>query len=854
MVRTFKYMTLLLLMPVCSSVVLAQVGLSIHDTSAFSSSKLTVPIYVDSSLTGKNVTSFQIELGYDTYYMAFDSVITAGSQAQSIGSVNYNSMAPGTITIAAAGSSPLSGAGILVYVRFRLRNAGSTTISFLDGSANNFLNERNPAVVLHDGSVSIAAAPSITLYPFGGLMAVGDQQQYNAYYGTAPYHWSLTNASAASIDANGLLTATHTGFTRVIVSDEAGTVDTISGIVEVRAFRLSVRDTSYVQGQTFNLPVYATNLTGLNVSSGYFQIQYNPDYFTPTGVVQGGTLLSSYSAPVFSISPTGTMNISFAGVVPLSGSGVLVYVQCKVSKTNSGSATIYPADIVFNESIQGDSTSGNFQTVNLANLTVMPLVANLIDGDTLRFTVTGGTSPYTWSTSDATIGSMNSSGLLTALKGGSVTVHAVDAYGGTGASNMIEVYDTRAFIPDTAGVIGDTIDIPLSLSPVNAGMRIQSIQATVTFDSSVVHPVGVFNAGSITNGWTFSTNISGTQFSFAAATAANLNLPGIVCKLRFAVPSYAASGRIANITLQQFLLNEGRPRVLIVSGSIQTTSVGLPAAPTSLNAEAINSGRIDLSWHDNAENETGYSVERATNSTSAWIPINTLAANSNSYSDDGLNDGTKYFYRVFATNTEGSSNSSNVAVAVTPMQTPSNLTGTQIVGGAIQLTWQDNSGSELGYYIERKKNFLGTYTVKDSVLSNISEYTDATGVPGNEYFYRIRGYNSVATSAYSNEVNVTLTGIKSDGTALPDRFAVSQNYPNPFNPSTVIMYQVPVNSLVTLKVYDVLGKEIQTLVNKHMSAGFYSATFVASTLPSGVYFYRMQAGKFSETRKLMVVK
>jgi len=68
------------------------------------------------------------------------------------------------------------------------------------------------------------------------------------------------------------------------------------------------------------------------------------------------------------------------------------------------------------------------------------------------------------------------------------------------------------------------------------------------------------------------------------------------------------------------------------------------------------------------------------------------------------------------------------------------------------------------------------------------------------------------------------------------------------------MYQVPVNSMVTLKVYDVLGKEIQTLVNKHMSAGFYSATFVASTLPSGVYFYRMQAGKFSETRKLMVVK
>ena len=548
------------------------------------------------------------------------------------------------------------------------------------------------------------------------------------------------------------------------------------------------------------------------------------------------------------------MNISFAGVTPLNGSGVLLYVQCKVSKANSGSTLIYPAGIVFNENIDGDSTSGNFQTVNLENLTVMPLVANLIDGDTLRFTVTGGTSPYSWSTSDSTIGSINSGGLLTALKGGSISVHALDAYGGTGASNTIDVYDTRVFIPDTVGVVGDTTEVPLSLSPVNSGMHIQSLQATVTFDSSVGHLIGITNAGSITNGWTFSSNVSGSQVSFAAAGAANLSLPGVVCKLRFLIPPYAVSGRTTAITLQQFLLNEGKPRDLLVSGSIQTSSVGLPSAPTGLNAAAINSGRIDLSWHDNATNETGYLVQRELDGTSSWIPVESLDANATSCSDYGLADGTKYFYRVFATNIGGSSTSSNVAVAVTPMMTPTNLTGTQIEGGAIQLTWQDNSSSELGYYIERKKNSLGTYAVRDSVVANSTEYNDTTGVPGNEYFYRVRGYNSVATSAYSNEVNVTPMGVKSDGTAIPDKFGVSQNYPNPFNPSTVITYQLPVSSVVTLKVYDVLGKEIQTLVNKRMSAGFHSATFVASSLPSGIYFYRMQAGKFTETRKLMVIK
>ncbi len=98
---------------------------------------------------------------------------------------------------------------------------------------------------------------------------------------------------------------------------------------------------------------------------------------------------------------------------------------------------IYPANIVFNENIKGDSASGNFQTINLASLNINPSTGNLIDGDTLRFTATGGTPPYSWSTSDPTVASISSDGLLTALKGGSVTANAVDSYGGMGKSGTI---------------------------------------------------------------------------------------------------------------------------------------------------------------------------------------------------------------------------------------------------------------------------------------------------------------------------------------------------------------------------------------------------------------------------------
>ena len=91
-------------------------------------------------------------------------------------------------------------------------------------------------------------------------------------------------------------------------------------------------------------------------------------------------------------------------------------------------------------------------------------------------------------------------------------------------------------------------------------------------------------------------------------------------------------------------------------------------------------------------------------------------------------------------------------------------------------------------------------------------------------------------------------------TDLPTRFSLEQNYPNLFNPTTVISYQLPGNSFVTLKIYDVLGREVKTLVNERQTAGNHSVSLSASNLPSGVYFYRLQAGTFTQTKKLVVIK
>jgi hypothetical protein len=100
-----------------------------------------------------------------------------------------------------------------------------------------------------------------------------------------------------------------------------------------------------------------------------------------------------------------------------------------------------------------------------------------------------------------------------------------------------------------------------------------------------------------------------------------------------------------------------------------------------------------------------------------------------------------------------------------------------------------------------------------------------------------------------------MIGTAENHNQLPKRFALEQNYPNPFNPSTDIKFQLPIQSYVTIKVYDLLGKEIVALMNNEKKdAGYYDVKFDASNLASGLYFYKIEAGTFTDTKKMVLVK
>ncbi len=88
----------------------------------------------------------------------------------------------------------------------------------------------------------------------------------------------------------------------------------------------------------------------------------------------------------------------------------------------------------------------------------------------------------------------------------------------------------------------------------------------------------------------------------------------------------------------------------------------------------------------------------------------------------------------------------------------------------------------------------------------------------------------------------------------PKKYSLNQNYPNPFNPVTKIQYDLPNDNFVTIKIYDILGKELMNLVNEFKQAGSYSVTFDAADYPSGVYYYKIKTGSFVQVRKMVLVR
>lgn len=271
---------------------------------------------------------------------------------------------------------------------------------------------------------------------------------------------------------------------------------------------------------------------------------------------------------------------------------------------------------------------------------------------------------------------------------------------------------------------------------------------------------------------------------------------------------------------------------------------------------------VTLDWQDVA-GATGYFVETATDPNQILTGIqadSTNAATSQfTYSNGALISNTNYYWRVTARNSSG-------------LGTPSDIRHFRTAGTSSQET--TNEEADVTNLVNTNALSAVQGNILNAMLESARHQIDMNHpilaivglvfVDIRLFILRISGMISAANQQMlQNETDYIIAAIR-QGDNIPagaeneylkeKTFSLKQNYPNPFNPSTTIEYSVPSNSFVSLKVYDIQGREVATVINKQQDAGSYITTWNASNVSSGVYFYKLTAGSYTQTKKMLLSK
>ena len=286
----------------------------------------------------------------------------------------------------------------------------------------------------------------------------------------------------------------------------------------------------------------------------------------------------------------------------------------------------------------------------------------------------------------------------------------------------------------------------------------------------------------------------------------------------------------------------------------------VPAVPSMINP-SHNAERITLDSNLIWSAVSGavlYQLDIATDSAFTNKIFSTEVGGS-SYTLKSVQLGLKkYYWRVSANNGGHRSaftpiRSFTTAVSIPTMQLPANSsTGAP---GNVRLAWNKVFGA-VSYHLQVSTNSVFTQLVVDQ--KGITDTTkQMSGLQlSKKHYWRVSAETGTYEGAFGLQWNFT-TGTSAGVATLseiPTAFSLAQNFPNPFNPATVIRYSTPAAAQTSLRIFDLLGKEVATLVDAFQPAGTYEFTFDASHLVSGIYFYQLRSGSFLETKRLTLLK
>jgi hypothetical protein len=260
--------------------------------------------------------------------------------------------------------------------------------------------------------------------------------------------------------------------------------------------------------------------------------------------------------------------------------------------------------------------------------------------------------------------------------------------------------------------------------------------------------------------------------------------------------------------------------------------------------------------------------------TTQVVEQNSVNATANGYSSNGLDYTFSYWNNnPNSNNIIASAHTTYTAVYIgKPSNYGKNFAFNGDIGDPINFTWTDNPDTSVTQYqIWRRvkhNGILGDATLLATVDRGVETYTDeysfTDGYTADMLSYDVRAHYepddtysdpqwNIAYGELLAKINENSIAVQTITNEVPTDYSIT-NYPNPFNPTTTINYQLPENGFVTIKVYDMLGKEIATLVDGNKTAGYHNVTFDASRLTSGIYIYTITANNFVQSKKMLLMK
>jgi len=655
-----------------------------------------------------------------------------------------------------------------------------------------------------------------------------------------------------------------------------GLAATILFAAPAGAVRITAGTGSGLAGQTVDIAISTTSLTGLNVQSFQFDLTYNGSVITATDVLETGTLVGAagWGDATFNVTP-GRISVSHAGTTALSGAGTLLTLRFLINPSQLGatSSGLNFTNFEFNEGAPLDTTVNGSLTINATPIiTVSPNTGEVVRGQTLQFTVSGGVVlPVTWSTTDASIATISGTGLLTGVAPGTVRVNALDNGGHSDQSDGdILIRGMGLTVGSASVVVGQNVTLPLTVTSLT-GLGIRAGQVTLTYNGAIMTATGVTTPpGTLLNGYgSVGFSASNGQCTVDFAGNSDLSGTGVLCNVTFSTQLSGGGGVAAPVAL----FNEILP-AKVTNGSISISA--LPVVTVSPENVTLLAGATQqftlggtvtppVTWSTLDPSVASISASGLLTALSGGVTK--VHAVDNVGATDENTSVTVY---DFAASMPTISAPPGVTVRM-PILVDRNLSGLNIRSLQYQITYNP---ANITSAVARSAGLIsvwgpggvfqnpgnGTLTVAESGANPV-------GTGNNEL--QALDFTISPSAVVGTNIPITLSNFicneghpsaqwtsgviqvrtSTDVTPIDLSFGLGAARPNPTSGGCRMRFTIPSEtagqSPVTLAVYGVDGRRLKTLVSGPVSAGIHEAVWdgrdeAGGDAPAGLYFIRLE--------------